>query len=53
MVESHHCYDHTDDYRRIVSSNFAAKMNELRIENSINIQDITEKINAEKINLRT
>ena len=53
LVADHHCYEHTDDYKRIVSATLAAKMNELQIENSVNIQDISDRINAEKINLRT
>ncbi|XP_065221167.1 protein shuttle craft [Planococcus citri] len=53
LVADHNCYEHADDYRRIVSATLAAKMNELQLENSVNIHDISDKINAEKVNLRT
>lgn len=53
LTASHYCYEHSNDYRRIISATLAAKMSELQLDNSVNISDINEKVNAQTINLRT
>ena len=52
-VAQHPCYEHTDDYRRIVAATLASKMSELQINNSVGIGDVNEKITAQMVNLRT
>ena len=53
IVAQHPCYEHTDDYRRIIAATLANKMSELQMNSSVNIGDVNEKITAQMVNLRT